>query len=558
MTVSEITATDPHNCMTYFPKPPQADLLPSIMPSPFAYSPHPLAERAALILQQRLKAEILADVGKMYGVLVVSDRSGTIGFLSAFSAMINGSWQVPGFVPPIFNAAEQDHFLPAGKAEASISKQRLKQLEAALQQSGLIERLSFLQMQRETALAALKQQQKAAKAQRHLQRQSLQAQQNDLSEHELQSAMKTLALASQQQKRQLINLKSMWLEKTQPLQQQLDHLQQEIEQLKTSRTERSRRLHQQVFASYQLHNALGEQHIISHFFDENLLPPAGTGDCAGPKLLHYAHQHQLYPIAMAEFWWGKSPAAGVRHHGQFYPACRGKCHPILPFMLRGLAVEAEPDFKQMVAPDEPQVIYDDDCLLVINKPAGLMSIPGKHVKDSVYSRLRLRYPGHPELKLVHRLDMATSGLLLVAKNLRSNTFLQRQFIQRSIEKRYEAILCKALTPNQQSGDIELPLRVDFDDRPRQLVCYESGKHAKTHWQLLSSDGNTSRVYFYPHTGRTHQLRVHASHRDGLNAAIVGDALYGQDAERLMLHAQRLCFTHPISRERLEFEAPTPF
>jgi len=324
------------------------------------------------------------------------------------------------------------------------------------------------------------------------------------------------------------------------------------------RTASSRQLHQQIFSTYQLHNALGECQTITQFFNDELLPAAGTGDCAGPKLLHFAHQHHLKPIAMAEFWWGKSPAAGVRHHGQFYPACRGKCHPIIPFMLRGLSVEAEPDFKQVVAADEPKLIYEDDCLLVINKPAGLMSTPGKHVKDSVYSRLRQRYPNHPELKLVHRLDMATSGLLLIAKNLRSNKFLQQQFIQRNVEKRYEAILCKRLSPDQQSGDIDLPLRVDFDDRPRQLVCYESGKHARTHWQLISLQGHTSRVYFYPHTGRTHQLRVHASHRDGLNAAIIGDALYGHDGERLMLHAQRLCFTHPISRERMEFEAPTPF
>jgi len=548
--------------ITYFPTPPQASELPEIMPSPFAYSPHPIAERAALLLQQRLSSRQLSDqlanVGKMFGVLVVANTQGEIGFLSAFSGMMNGLWHVPGFVPPIFNQAQQDAFLPAGKTEASVSKERLHQLETSVKQSGLAENIALLQQQRDSELARLRLEHKTAKAQRHQQRQTLQAQQNNVTDNEFQMKMRALALASQHQKRNMLNLKAHWAEKIHRLQQPLDHALQEIEQLKAIRTEKSRQLHQQVFSTYQLHNALGEQQNISQFFSDKLLPPAGTGDCAGPKLVHFAHQHQLKPIAMAEFWWGKSPAAGVRHHGQFYPACRGKCHPILPFMLRGLSVEAEPDFKQHVAADEPQVIYEDDCLLVINKPAGLMSIPGKHVKDSVYSRLRQRYPEHPDLKLVHRLDMATSGLLLVAKNLRSNKFLQRQFIQRSIEKRYEAILSKALSADQQSGDIDLPLRVDFDDRPRQLVCYEDGKAANTHWEMISVVGNTSRVYFYPHTGRTHQLRVHASHRDGLNAAIIGDALYGQDGERLMLHAQRLCFTHPVSRERLEFEAPTPF
>jgi len=548
--------------ITYFHTKPKESALPNIMPSPFAYSPHPVAEQAALLLQQRLNtgqlSDQLADVGKMFGVLVIANAQGEIGFLSAFSGMMNGLWNIPGFVPPLFNQAQQDSFLPAGKAAASISKKRLNELEIALHQSGLIENITVLEQQRDAAVAALQQSYRAAKAQRHEQRRTLQSQAASLSDEAFQTAMRALALASQHQKRTMLGLKKHWFEKIQAVQIQLDHFQHEITQLNDMRTASSRQLHQQIFSTYQLHNALGECQTITQFFNDELLPAAGTGDCAGPKLLHFAHQHHLKPIAMAEFWWGKSPAAGVRHHGQFYPACRGKCHPIIPFMLRGLSVEAEPDFKQVVAADEPKLIYEDDCLLVINKPAGLMSTPGKHVKDSVYSRLRQRYPNHPELKLVHRLDMATSGLLLIAKNLRSNKFLQQQFIQRNVEKRYEAILCKRLSPDQQSGDIDLPLRVDFDDRPRQLVCYESGKHARTHWQLISLQGHTSRVYFYPHTGRTHQLRVHASHRDGLNAAIIGDALYGHDGERLMLHAQRLCFTHPISRERMEFEAPTPF
>jgi len=225
-------------------------------------------------------------------------------------------------------------------------------------------------------------------------------------------------------------------------------------------------------------------------------------------------------------------------------------------MLEGLDVEPEPYYGLEIDQDEPKIIYEDDVLIVINKPSGLMSVPGKLIKDCVFNRLMAAHPECPELRLVNRLDMSTSGILLVAKNLKINKLLQKQFIQRTVDKRYEAILSKPLDADE--GNIDLPMRVDFDDRPRQLVCYEYGKPAKTHWEVITRDERTTRVYFYPHTGRTHQLRLHASHRDGLNAAIVGDDLYGQAGERLMLHAQRLSFNHPVTRERLTFEVPAPF
>jgi len=544
--------------LSYFPINPAVEVIPTVMPSPFSDSPHPLAEQAALILQQRLSSLIdeTITVGKMFGVLVVRDMNGTIGFLSAFSGMMNGSWQMPGFVPPIFDWAEQNRFLPAASDELARLAEELQCLETSEQRSELMQKISLMQQQRDLALAELKQRHKAAKAVRKSQRVALQ-EQNDLSGSERQKQMAALALASQHHKREAANAKIHWYERLQLLQLQLDSFEQQIKQIKESRTEKSRKLHKRVFAAYMLNNFSDEQQNMTDFFDEST-PPAGAGDCAGPKLIHYAHKHHLQPLAMAEFWWGPSPSSGIRHHAQYYPACRGKCRPILPFMLRGLKVEAEPDYGQEIEASEPQVVYEDDTLLVVNKPAGLMSAPGKHIKDSVFNRLLQRYPDCPELRLVHRLDMATSGLLLVAKNLCINKALQKQFIQRSVEKRYEALLSKRLGPDQLEGKINLPLRVDFDDRPRQLVCYEYGKTAITRWQVIDHEGERTRIWFYPETGRTHQLRVHASHRDGLNAAIVGDALYGQAGERLMLHAQRLCFTHPVSRERLEFELPAPF
>jgi len=546
--------------ITWFPNNPVEDEIPAVMPSPFSHAPHPLAEQAALILQQRLSTQnnIPRDFfapggGKMFGVLVVRDRHETIGFLSAFSGQMSGQWQLPGFVPPLFNQQAHDSFLPQGRDELAMLGEQIQKLENSDQRSKLVQKIADEQQQGDRALVELKQRHRAAKAARKLQRQALQG----LSDGERQREMSALALTSQRDKREFTNLSIHWHEKLQRLQQELDLPEQQIRELKKQRKEKSQSLHRRVFETYQLNNHLHEQQPMSHFFAD-AMPPAGSGDCAAPKLIHYAHKHHLYPLALAEFWWGASPSTGVRHHGHYYPACRGKCRPILPFMLRGLNVEPEPCYGQSIKAAEPQTVYEDDHLLVVNKPTGLMSAPGKEITDSVFERLQQRYPENPELKLVHRLDMATSGLLLIAKNRMANKQLQKQFIQRKVEKRYEALLSERLSTEQSEGEINLPLRVDFDDRPRQQVCFESGKAAKTRWQVLKHEGETTRVWFYPQTGRTHQLRVHASHRDGLNAAIVGDALYGQAAERLMLHAQRLCFTHPVSRERLEFDLPAPF
>ena len=549
----------------YFPTAPAADEIPAVMPSPFSNAPHPLAEKACLMLQKRLASEpdlprdfFSANGGKMFGVLVVRDQHGEIGYLSGFSAMMNGQWIMPGFVPQVYDQAGHDAFLSDGNDLLADLTAQLQALEISPLRAELKQQIAAVMAARDQELSLLREKHKTAKDARKQQRQTL-MQRDDLSDVERQPTIAALALASQHHKREATNASIQWAEQLQAVQDQLDDIEAEIITIKTERTEKSRVLHRRVFETYVLNNRLGETRPMTDFFEG--MPPAGAGDCAGPKLIQYAHQHGLYPLALAEFWWGASPASGIRHHGHFYPACRGKCHPILPFMLSGLEVEAEPDFGlavEAVGADEPRVLFEDDDLLVLNKPAGLMSSPGKYVKDSVYTRLMLRYPECPELKLVHRLDMSTSGLLLVAKNLRINKALQKQFIQRSVEKRYEALLNRRLAPEMQEGDIDLPLRVDFDDRPRQVVCYEYGKTAQTHWQVIGYEGEATRVWFYPHTGRTHQLRMHASHKDGLNAAILGDALYGEDAERLMLHAQRLCFDHPTSRERMVFEVPASF
>ncbi|WNW02528.1 RluA family pseudouridine synthase [Tenacibaculum sp. HL-MS23] len=259
---------------------------------------------------------------------------------------------------------------------------------------------------------------------------------------------------------------------------------------------------------------------------------------------------------MAEFWWGKPSANAVRKHQHYYSACTGKCKPILHHMLQGLTVDDNPLIAQFQVKKEIEVIFEDEYLLVINKPHELLSVAGKEVKDSVYSRIKKKYPNATGPLIVHRLDMSTSGILLIAKNEIIHKNLQAQFINRTIKKRYVALLHGSLY--KKNGEINLPLRVDLDDRPKQLVCYEHGKKALTKWEVIEVIDNKTKVYFYPITGRTHQLRVHAAHQLGLNIPIVGDDLYGTKANRLYLHAENLSFRHPISKKEVQFTSPAPF
>ena len=263
----------------------------------------------------------------------------------------------------------------------------------------------------------------------------------------------------------------------------------------------------------------------------------------------------MKPIAMAEFWWGMSPDSEVRVHKQFYPACRGKCEPILAHMLEGIEVEENPMLSQAEVKDL-EIVFEDDWLLLINKPADFLSVPGKELKDSVLERIKINYPSATGPLLVHRLDMSTSGLLLVAKTEDVYKNLQKQFIQRKVRKTYLALLEGIV--NEKEGNIDLPLRVDLEDRPKQMVCYEHGKNALTEFKVLEIKDNKTWIKFYPITGRTHQLRVHAAHHLGLNCPIVGDDLYGTKAQRLHLHAAQIEFTHPITKDKMVVDCEADF
>ena len=243
-------------------------------------------------------------------------------------------------------------------------------------------------------------------------------------------------------------------------------------------------------------------------------------------------------------------------HGHYYPACRGKCEPILGHMLTGLEVESNPMLINPAEGKNLSIVFEDESIIVINKPADFLSVPGKSIDDSVYSRIRDMYPDADGPLLVHRLDMSTSGILLAAKNREAHRKLQDQFIRRKVSKRYVALL-NGIVENDE-GSIDLPLRVDLDDRPRQMVCATYGKSARTNYTVIERTNGKTRVYFYPVTGRTHQLRVHSAHSLGLNCPIVGDDLYGLRGERLCLHAESLTFKHPKSGEMMTFQIDPEF
>lgn len=332
--------------------------------------------------------------------------------------------------------------------------------------------------------------------------------------------------------------------------------------LDAARAARSRELMPLIQATYRLSDATGDVRMLREIFAPGM-PPAGAGDCAAPKLLADAYRRGLRPLALAEFWWGAPPPSGDRRAGSFYPACQGKCGPILTHMLRGLPADPPPLFgAARFAEAEPVVIHEDAHLLVVDKPSGMLSVPGRSglLHDSVSTRLRARYPHATGQLVVHRLDLDTSGLLLAAKDPVTFSALQRLFSLRAMEKCYVAWLDGEVVG--EAGVIDLPLRTDIDDRPRQIVDAVHGKAAVTSWRVLARQAGRTRVALTPQTGRTHQLRVHAAHPDGLDAPIIGDRLYGRvapaECERLLLHAASLSFVHPVTGARLTLECAAPF
>ncbi|MFY0626967.1 MAG: RluA family pseudouridine synthase [Reichenbachiella sp.] len=538
---------------------------PSKFTYPFFYEPHPLCVLAVGKLQKYLETQNDWDhdfgiehhvkgvnIGKMFGVLVVEDQKGELGYLQAFSGKLADQNHQKGFVPPVADILKIDSFFRRGEKEIEEITSEIHLIENSgeyLYEKGKLEQLK---QQFDLEVQTQKNKNRTAKADRKNRR-------NSLSIHDDHTTIE--AMLQNESKKDHFELKDLnrkWKIQLSHSNAKLDALQVEIDQLKIKRKKRSGDLQKEIFDQYQFLNIEGKTKSVQEIFEKTTfkIPPSGAGDCALPKLLQFAFLHQLKPLAMAEFWWGQSPSSEIRKHGFFYPSCKGKCEPILSHMLSGMEVDSSP--LSLVSTIEKQIetIYEDDHLVVINKPHDFLSVPGKTNVDSVYQRMMDKYPDATGPMMVHRLDRATSGLMIVAKSKESHKSLQEQFRNKTIKKQYVALLEGNV--NQDKGTIHLPIRADLEDRPRQLVCFEYGKPALTHWKVLERKDHRTRIQFFPVTGRTHQLRVHAAHIDGLNIPIVGDDLYGKSDSRLYLHAAFLAFNHPVSEKRMEFNIEPKF
>lgn len=552
--------------------------------NPFRYTPHPLVKEAAqevisslekMTSEGTLPKEIIKGFseGKMLGVLVYRDKDGNTGYLKGFSGSVGGVSVIEGFVPPIYDLTEPGGYYREKEAEISAVTTQIK--EFSLHEEEAAHRSSLREMEIEV--------------------------------HELKLRKKQAKTIAECQfaNGEIKRAKDRWKQKIAAAEEALTAKKQRLDSLKKLRASMSDELQRWIFEQYIVYNATGESDsILEVFRQKGLTPPGGTGDCAAPKLLNHAFQKGLTPIAMGEFWYGQSPVTAVRTHGHFYPSCTSKCLPLLSYMLKGLGVSYSaigwgmlqgpppatpappsrgwhvpstyphpiatgnnPSYNESIisTPLYAGVIYEDNEIIAVSKESGVPSVPGLDGQKSIQEMLGERLGC--EIHAVHRLDMDTSGIILFAKTEEAAINLRKQFEEHKVSKTYKARLCPADTHTYASqtlrlnvgdmGEIELPLSADYDERPRQKVDNSQGKPALTRYEVIgiNEDGTTD-ILFHPHTGRTHQLRVHSAHLHGLGRPILGDLLYGgsgnasQDCgtppSRLHLHAYSITFMHPVT------------
>ena len=558
--------------------------IPERMNNPLDYQPHPLCIAVCKELQTYLseredwREEI--DKGKMFGVLIVENAqpepgASEIGYLAAYSGQIGGRSDWDDFVPAVFDYLQPDGYFKTHEAEISDINQRIKQLDGNEHIKEAKSLIQQLQEERKQTIAAYQEKMKEAKAKRDARRKT-----GNLTTEEEAEMVKE----SQFMKAELRRLKKSLSEKT-TLETEYEVFQADILRLKQLRKSLSDTLQQWLFSQFLMQNHEGESKDLLEIFRDaalrdypqatlatsriaalKMVPPAGSGECCEPKLLQYAYLHGYRPLQMAMFWWGESPKEEIRHHLQFYPACNGKCKPILHWMLPDRVFDSKIAEKQAL-----ETLYEDDQLAVIYKPSGLLSVPGKDSSQpSVYSIMRKKYPAAGSPLIVHRLDMATSGLMIIAKTDFAYHRLQKEFLHHRVQKKYIAIIgCKDQEACDKIWDssiasgkqkISLPLMPDYLDRPRQIVNHAQGKEAITEYEVLDRiDATHLRLALYPKTGRTHQLRVHCAHHEGLNAPILGDPLYGNEkASRLHLHAEEITFEHPLTGKEINIKREADF
>ena len=529
--------------------------LPEKFTFPFHYTPHPLTRIAAgevrSYLSTRLDWQDEIGKGKMFGVLIVKTSDGSIGYLAAFSGNLAGSNMHDFFVPPVYDLLNPGGYFRKEEAEISALNRRISDISKSDSYILAKKELEDTKFQSSSFLASAKEELKRSKKERDEKRAN-----GNISPEELDAMIRESQFQKAEYKRQ----ENSWKERLNEVGQRVKGFETEILLLKQERKTRSAALQLWLFRQFNMLNAKGERKDLCEIFKDTPqgLPPAGAGECALPKLLQYAYLHGLQPLAMGEFWCGMSPKDEIRHDGYFYPSCKGKCEPILKHMLVGLDVEPNPLAEDLFKDTPLKILYEDEWIVAVEKPSGMLSVPGKNDLDSVQQRLRLMYPDAIGPLVVHRLDMATSGILLAAKDKDVHARLQSQFETRSISKEYIAILDGV--PSQEFGIIDLPICLNPLDRPRQMVDFENGKSAITEYKVECIKDGRAKVVFKPHTGRTHQLRVHSAHVSGLGCPISGDELYGNpdSASRLCLHASRLVFRHPVLDKEIEIVSPSPF
>lgn len=494
--------------------------------------------------------------GKMLGILIALDKEGNKHTLRAFSGQIgNKGFHFDGFAEPVFDYLSPTGYFKTKEHEISQTNEEIRAIEQDFLLPYSID-LERKERKLRDRLSELKERYKISKAERDRKRLS-----GGLTEDEL----KGLIAESQFEKAEIVRAKKRMAEELKPLSRKVDSLREEIANMKTQRKRESEALQDWLFTNFELLNFKGEKRTLKDIFQSTPLgvPPSGAGECCAPKLLNKAFINGWTPLLIGEFWYGESKKGEVRHQGNFYPACRGKCLPILTWMLEGMDIEpplAEDNSSSISF--TPLIIYKSDRFCIVEKPSGMLSVPGKGGQLSLQDWLRNELADYPGLKVAHRLDQDTSGLVMVALDEDAFSNLQRLFATRKIRKKYVADLEGdyreiKLAP---SGVISLPLAPDIMDRPRQKIDFTEGKESITEYEFLEVNGNRSRIQFSPLTGRTHQLRVHSSSSLGLSLPIVGDRLYGKRSldDRLHLHASELSFISPFDGEHYHFKSDIPF
>ena len=590
--------------------------------NPFRYAPHPLVKKAAgEVMDMMMKCQINETDGKMLGVLICKPLEGAnigqishlhrlkhtcednpIFYIAAFSGTVheaNGkvTSSIDGFVPPIIDLTDPNGYFKRKEAEISQLNRRISELAASSRLNDLKALLAKAQKERDEEIAQMQNRISFSKMRRDEIR----------SETADSNVLEELIRESQFQKAELKRIKDKWKICISEIESEIAEAQNEIVNLKSLRASMSDDLQKWIFVSTIVHNALGESTSIWDLFQsQGLTPPGGTGDCAAPKLLEYAYRNGLRPLAMGEFWYGKSPETAVRTHGHFYPSCTSKCGPLLGYMMQGLKVEQD---KKSVSLS-PVIIHEDESIIVVEKPSGMPSVPGLDGRLSLLEWLESQQS--KRIIAVHRLDMDTSGVMVFAKTRNAEIDLKKQFEEHSVRKTYLARLTSRpsqsdrtdspeaqivetalpLWPQREGptkweglflqsepqgshyGSIDLPLSADYDERPRQKVDFRQGKPAHTKYEIFKENPDgTVDILLYPHTGRTHQLRVHCAHTLGLGRPIVGDLLYGAHTclsaeatlantdhsaerlpDRLCLHALSITFRHPDTGAELTFSS----